>query len=107
MSAETIRQYAASNKSRCFLGLQGLNPPARPAHLYGMATKYILRGLDRAGHQYFYTGKAGDAWVSALPGDAFPYSDLQQARNRATRFNSRESLHGLWFVAVDSRNFKA
>ncbi len=51
-----------------------------------MSTLYILRGLDQSGKEFFYTGKAGDAWVSQNKTDAFSYS-REGAIRKALTFN--------------------
>lgn len=63
---------------------------------------HILRALDKDGNEFFYTGRAGEGWISANMGEAFPYS-LEGARNKAIRFNEAAALHGLWFIALDPK----
>jgi hypothetical protein len=63
-------------------------------------TTYILRGLTREGEPVFNTGKAGQARIDPDRSKAFEYGNIDAARVRATTFNSRESLHGMWFVAM-------
>jgi len=63
---------------------------------------YILRALDINGSESFYTGRAGDGWVSVDITNAFTYESLDGARNQGKRFNRNERLHGLWFIAVRS-----
>ena len=59
-------------------------------------TKYVLRA---AGGQY-YTGKAGNGWVSSDLTQAFQYYSLQFARIRARQHNAYTSLHGLHFIVL-------
>ena len=59
-------------------------------------TKYVLRA---AGGQY-YTGKAGNGWVSSDLTQAFQYYSLQFARIRARQHNACTSLHGLHFIVL-------
>ena len=33
----------------------------------------LVRGLDSNGNQFFYTGRAGEGWVSPDQSDAFKY----------------------------------
>lgn len=66
-----------------------------------MTTSFVLRGLDANGVEFFYTGKAGSAWVSTNVADAFRYELLEGARRQAVRFNERVSLTDLWFLALE------
>jgi hypothetical protein len=63
-------------------------------------TTYVLRGLDANGKTAFYTGKAGEGWVSPNRDASFGYVSLEVARGKAKLFNGRVSLTGLWFVAI-------
>ena len=63
-------------------------------------TVYIVRGLTADGSEKFYTGRAGDAWVSPNRGESFGYVSQEIARNKALQFNRYTQLHGLRFVAV-------
>lgn len=60
---------------------------------------YVLRALDSAGNRSYYTGRAGDGWVSDNLGDSFKYESLAYARHRGAIFNQMTPLHGLSFVA--------
>jgi hypothetical protein len=60
--------------------------------------EYILRGLDREGNVYYYTGKAGMDWLSFERKNAFSYPTKEFAQERAKRFNKMEPVHGYWFV---------
>ncbi len=60
----------------------------------------ILRALDDDGNQFFYTGRAGSAWVSPDSNDAFVYHSLHVARRKATLFNRLSEVHCLRFVAI-------
>jgi hypothetical protein len=66
----------------------------------GPMTKYILRGVNSDGDEFFYTGKAGDGWVSEDRSKAFGYWTEEIARRRAITFNEFCQVHGFWFVAV-------
>ena len=59
-------------------------------------TKYVLR---EAGGQY-YTGKAGNGWVSSDLTQAFQYYSLNLARTRAKQHNAYTSLHDLHFIVL-------
>lgn len=69
-------------------------------------TVYILRSIDLDGNVGYYTGKAGQEWVSPRKADAFGYNTLEGARNKAARFNEFEPIHGLWFLAGPLSQFK-
>ncbi len=64
-----------------------------------METNYIVRGLDGNGGEVFYTGRAGEGWVSPSRAEAFGYSK-EGAQRKALSFNRNTELHGLRFVAV-------
>src|SRR6516162_2493201 len=59
-----------------------------------------LRGLNSDGDEFFYTGKAGDGWVSEDRSKAFGYWTEERARGRAMTFNQFCPVHGFWFVVV-------
>ena len=59
-------------------------------------TRYVLRA---AGGQY-YTGKAGNGWVSSDLAQAFQYYSLNLARTRARHHNAYTSLHDLHFIVL-------
>jgi hypothetical protein len=62
-------------------------------------TTFILRALNANGAEFFYTGRAGDGWVSKDAAEAFTYSLLEGAENAAKRHNKFTELHGLRFTA--------
>ena len=66
-----------------------------------MTTTFVLRGLDTNGGEFFYTGRAGQRWVSPNIDEAFTYTSLEGARNAALRHNRWTELHGLRFIALD------
>lgn len=68
---------------------------------------YILRGITRDGDVVFYTGGAGDRWLTPNKAEAFRYSTLSTAQNRALRFNEMEPVHGVRFLAGPPSQFKA
>ena len=57
---------------------------------------YVLR---EAGGQ-FYTGKAGEGWISTDLSKAFQYNNLDVARNRAKHFNAFAAMHGQYFIVL-------
>lgn len=56
-------------------------------------------GRHADGTEVWYTGRAGSAFVSTNPRDAFRYSTVGEARRRAAVLNNGSLLHGYWFVA--------
>lgn len=54
-------------------------------------------GVRANGERVYYTGKAGQAFVSANENDGFQYVSLEGARNRATILNRGFGLHDIWF----------
>lgn len=65
-----------------------------------MSAIYILRAVDDNGNVSFYTGRAGDRWLSPDRSDAFAGYNAEGARRKATQFNLLMGLHGQRFVAV-------
>jgi len=65
-------------------------------------TKYVLRAAGGQQHspQLYYTGKAGQDWVSPDLTQAFQYYSLNLARTRAKQHNAYTSLHDLHFVVL-------
>ena len=59
---------------------------------------FPIVGTGRDGKRVWYTGKAGDGFISHDPKDAFMYS-LEGARHRAKILNRMTELHGIYFVA--------
>jgi hypothetical protein len=59
--------------------------------------EYVLRGLDKEGNIRFYTGGAGDRWLTPVVEHAFPLSK-ERAQRRAIEFNKMEGIHGYWFI---------
>jgi hypothetical protein len=66
---------------------------------------YVLRGLDRVGNVYYYTGKAGMGWLSYYPYEAFEFGK-GAAQIKATNFNRMEPVHGYWFVVQQLQEVK-
>jgi hypothetical protein len=61
----------------------------------------IVRGLTRDGKEVFYTGRAGDAFVSPDRFQAFECETIATARERAKRFNRYTEIHGIHFIGID------
>lgn len=60
---------------------------------------FKLFGVARNDQKVFYTGRAGEGWVSANEAEAFPYSTYEAAKDRANQHNKWTALHGIHFVA--------
>lgn len=62
---------------------------------------YTVVGRSEQGDTFYYTGRAGQAFVSKLIGEAFAYPSLFEARRRALNLNRMTALHGIrFFVPV-------
>lgn len=59
----------------------------------------IIRGVTANGSVVYYTGRAGDGWISPEKSEAFQYA-LPHARQRAVQFNRNTSLHGIHFMGI-------
>lgn len=59
---------------------------------------YRVEGRKEDGSTVYYTGKAGQAFVSNQLCDAFTYVSLEGARRRATMLNGGTVLHGVRFM---------
>lgn len=68
---------------------------------------YIVRGLTVDGMEFFYTGKAGEAFVNADIKTAFTYQTLEGAKRRALDLNRMTAIHGYRFIAVKMERFLA
>ena len=68
-----------------------------------MKDQYMVRGLTELGKEMFYTGKAGDKWVTTDKAQAFTYHSVDEARMKARMFNRTTELHGLRFIAVSEQ----
>lgn len=60
----------------------------------------ILRAVDASGNVSFWTGRAGQAWVSPDRAEAFTGLNMEGARRKALKFNQMTAAHGLRFIAV-------
>jgi hypothetical protein len=59
-----------------------------------------IKALDSNGNVFWWTGKAGQDWVSPSQADAFLGLNIEGARAKALQFNRRSDIHGLRFIAV-------
>ena len=63
-----------------------------------------LRAVSTDGKVFWWTGKAGAAWVSPDRSQAHVALSLEGARRKALQFNKMSALHGLYFVAVSGND---
>lgn len=64
-------------------------------------TQYTpIVGRKADGSTVWYTGRAGEGWVSPEPRDAYLGYSLEGARRFATQQNRYTELHGIRFAAV-------
>lgn len=49
----------------------------------------------------FYTGRAGDGWVSNDKKEAFVYNTVTEANRKASMFNKNTILHGMTFTVTE------
>ena len=61
---------------------------------------FFVRGVTADGVEVYYTGRAGDGWVSADGNMAFRYDSREAAQRKALAFNRMTAVHGLRFVAT-------
>lgn len=66
-----------------------------------MKMQYIVRGLTADGIAMFYSGRAGDGWLTYDPFAAFTYERRESAQHKAKLFNEREPLTGMRFTAFE------
>jgi hypothetical protein len=59
---------------------------------------YQVVGRREDGSTVYYTGKAGQAFVSNQLCDAFSYSSLERARTRAAMLNRTSEMTGIRFI---------
>ncbi len=64
---------------------------------------YCLRGVTAQGNEVWYTGRAGERWVSDQYNEGFTYQSHERAHNRAKAFNAYVTLHGVWFTVASVR----
>jgi hypothetical protein len=65
-----------------------------------VASISLVRGVKADGTEVFYTGRAGDGFVSPDRADAFYGYTLEGARRQAAVLNQGTGIHGIRFVAV-------
>lgn len=70
--------------------------------------KFALLGIAPGGSEYFYyTGKAGEGWISKKLSDAFLYDTRESAIRKTIVFNKTTPVHSLNFVATPVHNIRA
>lgn len=62
---------------------------------------HAVAGTDAAGVTWYCTGRAGEAWVSRDPKDAFVGWYESGATMKAERLNASKALHGITFKAIE------
>lgn len=69
--------------------------PVAPAS----AARFVLLANPpaRRAPPYYYTGRAGDRWISRNRSEAFVFETEQLAQARVRQFNAMASMHGLSF----------
>lgn len=65
-----------------------------------MNSPAIVRGVTVVGDVVYYTGRAGEGWVSANRAEAFAGYSLEGARRKALQLNRHTDGHGVRFVAI-------
>lgn len=65
---------------------------------------YILRAIDVIGTVRFYTGKAGEGWLSENPADSFGYETLAGATRKAILFNRQYGSNDWRFIPLGFLN---
>lgn len=66
---------------------------------------YVIRGVSAAGTVQYYTGRAGDRWLSPSIAEAFGYASLEGARRKAMNMNRMSKIHGVWFTVPWIREY--
>lgn len=61
---------------------------------------WVVKGFHK-GTEVYYTGRAGDGWLSEDLKEAFEYESENAALYRVDLFNSRTILHGVHFDAKE------
>lgn len=61
---------------------------------------FTVRGLLADGTEVWYTGRAGDGFISHAKAEAFEYRSLDAARTKALALNHMTALHGVRFVGI-------
>lgn len=58
---------------------------------------YILAAQKKDGREFYYTGKAGEAFASTNLNEAFKYESQEVAKAKMLHFNNYSIMHGHWF----------
>ncbi len=61
---------------------------------------FVVRGINVIGHESYYTGKAGGAFVGPAIDNAFAYDSIGAARRKASTLNNMSLVHGWRFMVV-------
>lgn len=63
------------------------------------AAKGLVIGTDKQNNVWYYTGRAGEGFVSRSRADAFTGYSMEGAKNRAQNLNAGTGAHGITFKA--------
>ena len=66
---------------------------------------YVLR--TRGAPPRFYTGRAGEAWLSTDHRFAFRFTTYREAEDRCRLFNARTPVTGAYFAVVGAEHLEA
>ncbi len=67
-----------------------------------MTHTYMLKGIPRSGNSVYYTGRAGELWISILPRKAFEYETREAAQRKAAQFNVMTPIHGITWSVIET-----
>lgn len=59
---------------------------------------FAIRGVRENGGVVWFTGRAGEGFVSEERGEAFESFSLEGARRRAMSLNAMTAVHGIHFM---------
>jgi hypothetical protein len=65
-----------------------------------MQTRFVVQGVTNEGAEVYYTGKAGQEFVTSARGESFGYTTAAQAENRVRNLNRMSEVHGIRFVCA-------
>lgn len=65
-----------------------------------MLNRFILQA-DKAGTTFFWTGCAGDRWISPDRNSSWWVTTREYAERKAAHFNAFASVQGLTFTVVE------
>lgn len=68
--------------------------------------EFIVQGRDKDGNRVFYTGCAGEKFISRGRFDAFVFSGPTVASNKAMALNRMTQFHGVHFTVLISNDQK-